>query len=55
MGGYAFYVWIAYGFFAIVMTFNLLLPLIERKKIVKLLQARMQREAIRSGQTDSRD
>jgi heme exporter protein D len=51
MGGYAFYVWLAYGFFFIVMGWNLLQPRQERRRIIKLLQARRQRE---SGRQDSR-
>jgi heme exporter protein D len=51
MGGYAFYVWLAYGFFFIVMGWNLLQPRQERRRIIKLLQARRQREA---GRQDSR-
>ena len=45
MGGYAFYVWAAYGCFFIVMGWNLIQPRIERRRVVKLLQARQQREA----------
>jgi heme exporter protein D len=51
MGGYAFYVWFAYTFAAIVLGANLLLPLRDRKKLMKLLRARMQRDEARSGQS----
>jgi heme exporter protein D len=47
MGGYAFYVWTAYAFFAVVMGWNLVLPLLDKRKVMKLLQARMQRDAAR--------
>ena len=45
MGGYAFYVWISYAFFAVVVVWNLLQPRIERRKLLQLHKARMQREA----------
>jgi heme exporter protein D len=45
MGGYAFYVWISYLFFALVVAWNLIQPRIERRKLLLLHKARMQREA----------
>ncbi|MDR0780373.1 MAG: heme exporter protein CcmD [Pseudomonadales bacterium] len=45
MGGYAFYVWAAYLFFFAVMIWNLLQPRLERRKVLKLLQARQARES----------
>ncbi|HWK54238.1 MAG TPA: heme exporter protein CcmD [Hyphomicrobiales bacterium] len=45
MGGYALYVWLGYGFFFIVMGWNLIQPWRDRQKILKLLRARQQREA----------
>lgn len=45
MGGYGFYVWLAYGFFVVVMGWNLLQSRQDRRRILKLLQARSQREA----------
>ena len=45
MGGYAFYVWISYLVFALVVIWNLLQPRIERRKLLHLHKARMQREA----------
>jgi heme exporter protein CcmD len=44
MGGYAFYVWLAYAFFFVVMGWNLIQPRLERRRILKLLQARQARE-----------
>jgi len=35
MGGYAAYVWSAYGLSAVVLGLSLLLPIIEKKKIHK--------------------
>jgi heme exporter protein D len=51
MGGYAFYVWTAYFLAFVVLGANLLLPLRDRKRVLKLLRARMQREAAQSGQS----
>lgn len=51
MGGYAFYVWTAYFLALVVLGANLLLPLRDRKRVLKLLKARMQREAAQSGQS----
>jgi heme exporter protein D len=45
MGGYAFYVWVSYAFFALVVVWNLIQPRIERRKLLQLHKARMQREA----------
>lgn len=51
MGGYAFYVWTAYLITLVVLAANLLLPLRDRKRVLKLLKARMQREAAQSGRS----
>jgi heme exporter protein D len=51
MGGYAFYVWTAYLFWAVVLGTSLVLPLLDRKRVMKLLKARMQRDAATSGQS----
>jgi heme exporter protein D len=53
MGGYAFYVWTSYLFFSVVMGWNLIAPVLERRKVMNLLKARMQRDATRSGQTQA--
>lgn len=55
MGGYAFYVWTAYAFCAVVLAVNLILPLRERTRLMKALKARMQREGVRSGQTEAEE
>jgi heme exporter protein D len=55
MGGYAFYVWSAYLFCAVVLGVNLILPLRDRKRVLKLLKARMQRDDAQSGQTGAGD
>lgn len=53
MGGYAFYVWSSYLFFAAVMGWNLILPLLERRKVMSLLKARIQRDAARPDQSET--
>jgi heme exporter protein D len=45
MGGYAFYVWISYAFFAVVVAWSLIQPRITKRKLLQLHRARMQREA----------
>ena len=55
MGGYAFYVWSAYLFCAVVFGVNLILPLRDRRRLLKALKARMQRDDARSGQSETRD
>ena len=45
MGGYAFYVWVSYAFFALIVGWNLIQPILERRKLLQLHKARMQREA----------
>lgn len=44
MGGYALFVWASYGFFAVVMGFNLWLPYRQRANILRLLRARQLRQ-----------
>jgi heme exporter protein D len=53
MGGYAFYVWSAYLFCAVVFGMNLYLALRGRRQVLKVLKARMQREAGQSGQPEA--
>lgn len=45
MGGYAFYVWISYAFFFVVMGWNLVQPRLERRRVLRLLKAKRQRES----------
>ena len=49
MGGDAFYIWTAYGFFAVVIVLNLFQPVLARRRIERDLKARWQREATRQG------
>jgi heme exporter protein D len=38
MGGYAFYVWASYAVAAVVLAFNVLLPLRRRKAVLRTLR-----------------
>jgi len=51
MGGHAVYVWSSYGFFALVIALNVIQPAMAKRKIIRDLKARWQREAARRGQT----
>jgi heme exporter protein D len=53
MGGYAFYVWTAYSFCTVVLAVNLILPLRQRSRLLKVLNARMQRDDAQSGQSEA--
>lgn len=43
MGGYAAYVWPAYGLFVIVFAANIILPLRREKQVVRALRRRRER------------
>lgn len=43
MGGYAFYVWTAYGVTALVMLGNILLPVLQRRQLFRQLILRQKR------------
>jgi len=47
MGGYASFVWISYGAFALCMGWVLIQPRLERRRILQLLKARSRRESAR--------
>lgn len=44
MGGDAAFVWGAYAFFALSIVWHMIQPGIERRRVVRLLKARLQRE-----------
>lgn len=44
MGGYAFYVWTAYGVCFIVLLANILLPIIQRKQLLRQLALKQKRQ-----------
>ncbi|MDD5275879.1 MAG: heme exporter protein CcmD [Methylovulum sp.] len=43
MGGYAFYVWTSYGLTLIVLLANIILPIVQRKKLLRELALKQQR------------
>jgi heme exporter protein D len=43
MGGYAFYVWTAYGVTALVLLGNILLPVLQRRQLLRQLTLRQKR------------
>ncbi len=44
MGGDAFFVWGAYAFFAVSMIWHIIQPGMQRRKVIRLVRARMQRD-----------
>jgi heme exporter protein D len=44
MGGYAFYVWTAYGVTLMVLLYNYLSPVLQRKKLLRQLSIKQKRE-----------
>jgi heme exporter protein D len=44
MGGYAAYVWSAFGIFAIVLLIDALTPLLKRRRVLRELRGRLRRE-----------
>jgi heme exporter protein D len=44
MGGYAFYVWTAYGITLLVLVANILWPVLQRKQLLRQLILRQKRE-----------
>lgn len=47
MGGHAVYVWTSYAFFAAVIAFNLIQPVLAKRRIIRNLRGRQQRENTR--------
>ncbi len=44
MGGYGFYVWTAYGIALVVLLLNVVLPLLQRKQLLRELALKQKRE-----------
>jgi heme exporter protein D len=44
MGGYAVYVWPAYGVTALVLVINVILPILQRKQLLRQISLREKRE-----------
>ncbi|KZZ44230.1 MAG: heme exporter protein CcmD [Saccharospirillaceae bacterium] len=58
MGGHGFYVWLAYGLTAAIILFNVMAPVIARRKLIKEQSQRLRRERGRSAkksQVESND
>ena len=43
MGGYALYVWAVYGLFAVFVAFNVISPLLAKRRILRQLKGRIDR------------
>ena len=46
MGGYAFFVWTSYALFLVVIIANIILPVIQRKKVIAQIKRTIRRENI---------
>jgi len=46
MGGYAFFVWMSYGLTFLVILVNIVMPLIERKQVIKRVKRAIRREQL---------
>lgn len=51
MGGYAFYVWTSYGIALIVLSLNIVLPLIQQRRLLRQIRNRQRRKQIQAGQS----
>jgi heme exporter protein D len=49
MGGYGAYVWPSYAVFAIVLALEALAPLVQRRRVLAELRARLKRREARTG------
>ena len=46
MGGYAFFVWMSYGLTFLVIVINIVMPLIQRKQVIKRVKRAIRREQL---------
>ena len=46
MGGYAFFVWTSYGLTFLVIVANIVLPIMQRKKVISRIKRAIKRESI---------
>lgn len=53
MGGYAFFVWSSYGFFAVVMLWLGLAPMLKARKLKEQLEDQIARETQRRNRYDT--
>ncbi len=48
MGGYAFYVWLSVALTAVVLLFNIIIPLVRHKRLLQELRRSLERDAVRA-------
>lgn len=48
MGGYAFYVWTAYGIVTVVLLVNFIIPIQRRRKLLKQIKRQTRRDQVLS-------
>ncbi len=46
MGGYAFFVWTSYGIALMVILLNIVMPMIQRKKVISRVKRAIRREQL---------
>jgi len=46
MGGYAFFVWWSYGLTLAVIVLNIVMPVVQRKKVIKRVKRAIRREQL---------
>ena len=46
IGGYAYFVWMSYGIALLVIVFNIVMPMVHRKKVIKQVKRAIRREQI---------
>jgi heme exporter protein D len=46
MGGYAFFVWTSYGIALVVILLNIVMPMIQRKKVISRVKRAIRREQL---------
>ena len=46
MGGYAFFVWTSYGLTFLVIVLNIVMPLMQRKKVISRVKRAIRREQL---------
>lgn len=51
MGGYAFYVWISYGVFLVILLMDAAAPVLRRRRVIEGLRGRFKRADSRGSQT----
>ena len=50
MGGYAFFVWTSYAFALLMVVANIVMPLLQRKRVIRRVKRAIRREASMQGQ-----